>query len=71
VLGYGVAVGTAYSRVEHDAHWLSDTVAGASLGVATARFVMHRGEERARRGAATLLPTDGGLLFTYSVPFAR
>jgi membrane-associated phospholipid phosphatase len=71
VLGYGVAVGTAYSRVEHDAHWLSDTVAGAALGVATARFVMRRGEERTRRGEMTLLPTDGGVLLTYSVPLAR
>src|SRR5688572_18041920 len=24
-LGYGLAVGTAYARMDHDAHWLSDT----------------------------------------------
>ena len=57
-LGYGVAAGTAYQRIKHDAHWFSDTVAGAGLGVATARFVMKRDEpeqprlvrDRARAG---------------------
>src|SRR5262245_58317247 len=42
VLGYGVGAATAYKRLDHDAHWLSDTVAGGALGVATARFVMKR-----------------------------
>ena len=49
VLGYGLAVGTAYARMDHDAHWLSDTVAGAGLGIATARFVM---KQRDRGDAA-------------------
>ncbi len=48
-LGYGLAVGTAYARMDHDAHWLLDTVAGAGLGIATARFVMKRREERDSR----------------------
>jgi hypothetical protein len=71
VLGYGVAAGTAYRRVKHDAHWFSDTVAGASLGVATARFVMQRERQSKRRGTVMLLPTDGGLLLSYSVPLVR
>ena len=41
-LGYGLAVGTAYARVTHDSHWLSDSVAGTALGIATARFFMNR-----------------------------
>lgn len=71
VLGYGIATGTAYRRVENDAHWLSDTVAGAAIGVATARFVMGRERRRARGGQVLLVPTDGGLALAYSAPFAR
>jgi membrane-associated phospholipid phosphatase len=46
ILGYGVAGATAYIRVHDNAHWLSDTVAGAALGAASARFAMHRNEAR-------------------------
>lgn len=69
VLGYGIGLGTAYERLDHNAHWLSDTVAGAGLGLATARFVMKRrtpGSERA--GAMNVLPLDGGVMLTYAVP---
>jgi PAP2 superfamily len=72
VLGYGIAATTAYRRVDHDAHWLSDTVAGAGLGVATARFVMQR-----RRGSKNdrsdlqLVPTGGGLTLAYTVALRR
>jgi membrane-associated phospholipid phosphatase len=34
---YGVAGLIAWSRVYHDAHWASDTVAGAIVGIAVAR----------------------------------
>jgi membrane-associated phospholipid phosphatase len=49
IIGYGVAAGTAYVRVHENVHWLSDTVAGSALGIATARFVLNRhgGEQRA------------------------
>jgi PAP2 superfamily len=67
VLGYGLAAGTAVQRLKHDAHWLSDTVAGAGLGVATARFVMARSDARARRANFAVLPTDSGLVLTYNV----
>jgi lipid A 3-O-deacylase len=39
-LGYGLAGGIAWSRVYDDAHWTSDTVAGAITGVAAARTVV-------------------------------
>jgi len=68
VLGYGLAVGTAYERLDHNAHWLSDTVAGAGLGMATARFVMNRREPLQRRADMQILPLDGGLLVSYAVP---
>lgn len=36
--GYAVGVGTAYLRMYHNKHWLSDVVAGASVGIASTRF---------------------------------
>jgi membrane-associated phospholipid phosphatase len=67
-LGYGVAGGTAYLRLRGNVHWLSDTVAGASLGLATAQFVMHRrdDERRHRHGSLQVVPVEDGLMLTYS-----
>jgi membrane-associated phospholipid phosphatase len=65
-LGYGLAAGTAYARMDHDAHWLSDTVAGAGLGIATARFVMKQ-RERDARGQFAIAPAPGGMAFSYTV----
>ena len=36
---YTLAGGTAFSRVNDNRHWLSDTVLGAALGVTTAKLV--------------------------------
>jgi membrane-associated phospholipid phosphatase len=66
-LGYGLAAGTAYARMDHDAHWLSDTVAGAGLGVATARFVMQRSEERRQGARFGLVPLRDGVGIGYTV----
>jgi hypothetical protein len=65
-LGYGLAAGTAYERIKHDAHWLSDTVAGAGLGVATARFVMKR-DDPGKRGSLAIAPAPGGIALSYTV----
>ncbi len=56
--------------MDHDAHWLSDTAAGAGLGIATARFVMQRdrGEQRAR---LELLPLADGIALGYTVDLRR
>jgi membrane-associated phospholipid phosphatase len=67
VLGYGLAAATAYSRLDHDAHWLSDTVAGAGLGLATARFVMKRRDGDAARGRLHLEPVADGVALAYTV----
>jgi PAP2 superfamily len=67
-LGYGMAAATAYARMDHDAHWFSDTVAGASIGIATARFVLQR-ENRAR--AFAVLPSRDGLTVAFAVPLDR
>jgi hypothetical protein len=69
VLGYGIAVGTAYERLDHNVHWLSDTVAGAGIGFATAHFVMNRRDRGGGAGpAVSIVPFgDDGILFSYSI----
>ena len=58
--GYGMALGTAYIRVHDNEHWLSDTVAGAAIGIATAHFTMNRRETRAHRWDVSVEPAEGG-----------
>lgn len=70
VLGYGLGAGTAYLRVRGNAHWLSDTVAAAALGNATARFVMHRRYPDLHQASEwQLLPDGQGLRLSYNVNF--
>jgi membrane-associated phospholipid phosphatase len=68
VIGYGIGVAVGYQRLNHDAHWFSDTVAGAALGIATAKFVMKRHEGTEPRGVFALQPMEGGVMMTYAVP---
>ncbi|MGH8261405.1 MAG: phosphatase PAP2 family protein [Steroidobacteraceae bacterium] len=65
-VGYGVAGFTAYERLKHNAHWLSDVVAGAALGASSAAFVLDRtyGGDRAPT-AFSVVPLDGGLMLAY------
>jgi membrane-associated phospholipid phosphatase len=73
VLGYGVGFGTAYLRMKHNAHWLSDTVAGGALGMATAHFVMNRSNARAGQEDSefSLVPVRGGMMVAFSTDFSR
>ena len=64
VLGYGLGIGTSYLRLKHNAHWLSDTVAGAGLGIATAQFTLNHAYRNQTSGFA-LLPVQGGAMLTY------
>jgi membrane-associated phospholipid phosphatase len=68
-LGYGMAAYTGYARLDHNAHWLSDTVAGAALGIATGRFVTHRADERARPYAFGVQPMQHGAMLTCTYIF--
>ena len=69
-IGYGVGIYTAYSRLKHNAHWLSDTVAGAALGMATAHFVMDRSNARERADSSvSVVPVPGGVMLAYSANF--
>ena len=67
-IGYGIGFGTAYLRLKHNAHWLSDTVAGGALGMATAHFVMNRSAERAEEEGTelSLAPVQGGVMLAFS-----
>ncbi len=69
-LGYGIGAFTAYLRLKHNAHWLSDTVAGAALGMATAHFVMDRSKQREDEySSVSLVPVRGGVMLAYSAEF--
>jgi membrane-associated phospholipid phosphatase len=69
IVGYGVAGYTAYARVDHNAHWTSDVLAGAALGLSTARFTLNRRDDKAERATVTVMPTDGGgIMLTFAMP---
>ena len=51
---YGLAGAVAYARIYHDAHYLSDTVAGAVIGTAVGRFIVRTNNER--RAKWTVVP---------------
>jgi membrane-associated phospholipid phosphatase len=66
ILGYGIAAATSYVRVRENVHWLSDTVAGTALGIATARFVLNR-RDREQRAALQFQPVKDGWQLAYTV----
>ena len=67
IIGYGVAGATGYVRVSENVHWLSDSVAGAALGIATARFVLNRQEAKDHAAALQFQPVKNGWLLSYSM----
>jgi membrane-associated phospholipid phosphatase len=71
--GYGAVAGfTAYERLKHNSHWLSDNVAGAALGGATAHFVLSRDAEQnevRNSSALSIVPLPGGAMLTYRLEF--
>jgi hypothetical protein len=64
-VGYGLAGLTTYQRLKHNAHWLSDTVAGAALGAATGLFVVHRTYGKGALSGFSVAPMDGGMMVSY------
>ncbi len=59
-LGYGLGVATDYERLKHNAHWLSDVVAGSALGAGSAYFMLSRSERSQEMTQVMLVPIDGG-----------
>jgi hypothetical protein len=72
LVGYGTAVATGYLRLHDNAHWLSDVVAGAAVGVASAHFSINRRLERAEHLEGLNLSVapipGGGLELNFSLP---
>jgi membrane-associated phospholipid phosphatase len=66
IVGYGIATATAYIRVRENVHWVSDSVAGAALGIATARFVLDRRSTENREAALQFQPIKGGWMVSYA-----
>jgi hypothetical protein len=66
ILGYGIAGATGYIRVKDNEHWVSDSVAGAALGIATARFVLNRQGTNSPADLA-FQPVKGGWQLSYTV----
>ena len=65
LLGYGLGAGTSYLRLKHNQHWLSDTVAGAALGISTAHFTMNHTYPHNETGGFSVMPVQGGAMLTY------
>jgi PAP2 superfamily len=66
VIGYGLGLATGYERLKHNAHWLSDTVAGGALGAASAHFIMNRhAGDLDHTSRFALVPVPGGAMLTY------
>jgi membrane-associated phospholipid phosphatase len=66
LIGYSIAGATGYIRIHDNDHWLSDTVAGAAVGISTARFVLNR-EGAWRQSDLTFAPFHGGWQLAYSI----
>jgi membrane-associated phospholipid phosphatase len=66
IVGYGVASATGYVRTSENVHWLSDSVAGAALGIASARFVLNR-QGAQDHAALQFQPVKNGWLLSYSM----
>lgn len=69
---YTLATGTAYGRVAESNHWLSDVVAGAGIGILSARFASGRIRVLGLRAPRILLgPRGAELSVTASLPLIR
>ena len=61
---YAVAGFVAWTRVRDRAHWVSDVVFGAALGLASARAVTRGHDSRAWTVTPVAMPGGGGLQFS-------
>lgn len=69
ILLYVFAAGTAFSRVNDNRHWLSDTGMGAALGVTTAKLVSGKWRVFNLRPPSILVLRTGAPALKWSVPF--
>lgn len=71
VLLYAFATGTAYSRINDDRHWFSDTVMGAAVGITSAKLVNGHWRIFHLRPPGFLLTPEGDPGVSWNVPFGR
>jgi membrane-associated phospholipid phosphatase len=65
---YTAAAGTAWSRVNDNAHWASDVIAGAAVGIVSAKFI--NGRIRLFGMSSPLVrPTADGIALSWSGDF--
>jgi membrane-associated phospholipid phosphatase len=69
LLGYGLGAYTGYERLKHNAHWLSDTVAGGAIGMASAHFVLNRHSGTGQDSHLAVVPINGGAMLVYRRTF--
>jgi hypothetical protein len=55
-----MASATAYLCWHEDVHWLSDTVAGSAIKIATPQLTMNRRQARTLRRELSVEPVAGG-----------
>ena len=67
LLGYGLGAATGYERLKDNAHWLSDTVGGAALGIASAHFAMNRRDRKDEDTGLSVVPVERGAMLTYNL----
>lgn len=66
---YTLATGTAWSRMNDDRHWLTDTALGAILGITTAKVVNGRWRIFNLRPPAFLLGAEGRMSLSWTASF--
>ena len=67
-IGYGMASATVYLRLHDNQHWVSDTIAGSAIGIASGRFSTHHRLERAKDWNLSLAPSQhGGAMLTFNM----
>jgi membrane-associated phospholipid phosphatase len=69
VLLYTFATGTAWSRMNDDRHWLTDTAFGAILGITTAKVVDGRWRIFNLRPPAVLVGKEGTVALSWQASF--
>lgn len=66
---YALATGTAWARITEQAHWLSDVVAGAAVGIASAKWTSGRLRVFGLRAPRIMVGRSGtGLAWTVPIP---
>jgi membrane-associated phospholipid phosphatase len=66
---YTLATGTAWSRMNDDRHWLTDTALGAILGIATAKVVNGRWRIFNLQPPAFLIGDEGRMSLSWTASF--